>query len=128
MAAMLLFSASGVNPAAAATGNQSAMSTHAATSTDLSARRHHRHYSYVRPYRRAFAYYPRYSRPYYRSYRAFGYYRPVYRPYDRPYYGAPYAYYRPPYGWPHCRPYYGPRTFVSIGPFGFGIGFGSGFF
>ena len=74
-------------------------------------RRHHRHFSRVRHYRRAFAlsrpyhyraYYRPHYRPYYRPYRAFGFYRPWDRPYYDAYYRPAYSYYRPVrYGWPY---------------------------
>ena len=58
--------------------------------------------------------YRRYHRRYWRGpvvrYRSYG---PG--PY---YYGAPYAYAAP---YPYYRRYYGPRPFIGIGPFGFGV-------
>ena len=87
--------------------------------TDISARRrHHHHWRHARHYRPLYAFHRPFYRPYYRTYPVFTAYRP-YRPFYRPY-----PYYRPVfYGSPYYyNPYYGPRTFVSIGPFSFGFG------
>jgi len=134
-AALILSSGNGINPASAATAkieSRTASKTIASPATDISSRRrHHRHFAHVRRFHRPFAFYHphnyrRHYGSYSRPYRAFGFYRPRYRAYYRP----AYASYRPAYyGSPYYyNPYYGPRTFVSIGPFGLGIGFGGGFF
>jgi hypothetical protein len=101
VAATLTFAgAMAVAPAAAAPATKGVSQNHdareAAQSTEISARRRHRHW------RRH-----HYRRHYYRPY----YYRPYYRPY---YYPRPY-YYRP------YRSYYGPRFYGPGLSFGFGF-------
>jgi hypothetical protein len=125
--ASALVSIPGTTPASATEANaRVAPNTVRSLATDISARRrHHRHASFVRHYRPVLAfhhrYYPPRYRAYYRSYPAFATYAPLYRPYW-PY--RPYRYYRPAYyASPYFYdPYYGPRTYVSIGPFALGLG------
>jgi hypothetical protein len=139
---LVLASGSAISPASAAAANtdvKTMTQNSAAGVTDLSSRRrhhghfghvpHHRHFAHFRHHRHFGFYHAHYYRHAYRLYRSFGLYRP--RPYYGAYYRPAYAYYRPAYAYYgppyYYNPYYGPRTFVSIGPFGFGFGFGRGF-
>ena len=130
-AAVVLWTGSSITPTTAAPRHlpTATKTVDGLSVTDLSARsRHHRHFRHVRHYRPALAFYHRryyrpYYRPYYRHYPVFATYRPFYQPYYRPYYRPWYAYYRPAYySSAYYYPYYGRRTFVSIGQFGFGFG------